>query len=31
MILADEEKLFDRSRNRSFWVEGHRSVLPPVG
>lgn len=28
MIVADEEKLFDRSRNRSFTVEEHHSKLP---
>jgi hypothetical protein len=29
MIAADEERLFDRSRNRSFTVEQRRSALPP--
>lgn len=30
MIAADEELLFDRSRSRSYFVEEHRSNLPPV-
>jgi EthD domain len=30
MIVADEEKLFDRSRIRSFTVEEHASELPPL-
>lgn len=29
MIAEDEELLFDRSRSRSFFVEEHRSDLPP--
>ena len=29
MIVADEEKLFDRSRNRSFTVEERHSALTP--
>jgi EthD domain len=31
MIVADEEKLFDRSRIRTFSVEESASTLPPVG
>jgi len=31
MIVADEGQLFDRSRNRSFTVEEHYSILPPPG
>jgi hypothetical protein len=31
MIVADEEKLFDRSRNRGFTVEERHSALPPPG
>jgi hypothetical protein len=30
MIAEDEERLFDRSRNRSFTVEERRSALPPL-
>ena len=29
-IAEDEEKLFDRSKNRTFWVEEHESDMPPV-
>lgn len=28
-IVADEEQLFDRARNRTFTVEAHASSLPP--
>ena len=30
MIAADEELLFDRSRSRSYFVDEHRSDLPPI-
>ncbi|WP_068071649.1 EthD domain-containing protein [Novosphingobium lentum] len=30
MIVEDEERLFDRSRLRTYSVEAHASVLPPV-
>ena len=29
-IVEDEERLFDRSRIRSYWVEECESVLPAV-
>jgi hypothetical protein len=31
MIEADEETLFDRTRNRSFTIEEHPSHMPPLG
>ena len=31
MITEDEERLFDRSRIRTFRVEQHTSALPPKG
>ncbi len=30
MIEADEETLFDRSRNRSYLIWEHASTLPPI-
>ena len=29
-IAEDEEKLFDRTKNQTFLVEEHASVMPPV-
>jgi len=31
MIVADEEKLFDRARIRTFTMTSCRSELPPIG